>query len=296
MLSKLFYCQNDSAVSADLERLRSALIKALQADYINVNVESCRPGGTLGLFFYANLDGDRKFIKTHLPGVSQRDNLVKEIAILQILYGDILFIKKLELLVEEVEHVFLMMDTLELVPEKPNIEIIREIINEYNSKLNYVEKGDIKSLFSYLQVCDEAIHATEFLASERLISMEIAHQTLWNIQRLAETTSPFLLCHGDLSNNNIMQKNGINIVVDWEDALWGIRNYDLYYWLTFFDQRQYYSLIELKKYQIDIDECISSMTTIIITKSYLSYINGSSYNHSISIDRRMAEVFNVAKI
>lgn len=295
MLSKLSYYKNNKVVSADNDRLVSALTEALSSKYKTVRIEPCKPGGTLGIFFFADLEGKRKFIKTHLPGKNNRANIVKEIKILDALYGDLMIIQNVESALGEDEFTFLIMDQLTVLSERPNLKTMREIINEYNRKLDNVFDciGQNQSEYSFQQICDEAVNAAKILAAERLISYEIYCQSLECIQRYSEIKEPYSLCHGDLSNKNLMLKDDKLVVIDWEDAFWGIRNYDLYYWLTFFDQRRYYSLKEFTNNQIDIRECIDCMATVTILKCFLSYKNGTYKDYSLSFNQRMLEILNI---
>lgn len=292
MLSKLHYFATNNEVSIDMGLLMSILTTKLQSKHNHVRVESCRPGGTLGLFFYAVVDGQRKFVKTHLPGGFHRENLVKEISIISILYSDVLTIERLDCSVDADTHVFLVMDQLEAMREQPSVATIKEITNSHKKKLSKFSRSgqDIVTRYTFFQLCEEAVRAIKYLFNHELISRDTSTRSIECIEVLRSKPLPLYLGHGDLSNKNIMMKGERPVVIDWEDAMWTIENYDLYYWLTFFDQRRFYSVEQLSRYNIDITECVSCMVTVTILKCYLSYLNGTYKNNSSSFDQRLQEM------
>ena len=67
MLSKYYKQIYGKQVSAkgDIRPFADVLLKRLQLKYSQVELAEIQPGGTLGIFFEAFLDGKKQFIKTY---------------------------------------------------------------------------------------------------------------------------------------------------------------------------------------------------------------------------------------
>ena len=106
-------------------------------------------------------------------------------------------------------------------------------------------------------------------------------------------SEPHILCHGDLSNVNMLQRNGKAYIVDWEDAIWGVRGYDFLYWLTFMDQRTYMRKDTLQALGLCTERSKFILCFIILMKSYVSYKNKSYLNNKVTFSRRLQEAMDV---
>jgi aminoglycoside phosphotransferase family enzyme len=99
-----------------------------------------------------------------------------------------------------------------------------------------------------------------------------------------------VICHGDLSNKNIMLLDNKPIVLDWEDCFIGVESYDLCYWLTFFDQRKYYDRDMFSESYTEPKKMVALMVLITVLKCYLSYKNGSYKTNTVTFDQRLQQI------
>jgi len=105
---------------------------------------------------------------------------------------------------------------------------------------------------------------------------------------------PRCLCHGDLSDKNLMQKeSGEIIIIDWEDSFWGIDGYDYLYWLTFFQNRSFYRRENFNNLAYDNNTIKSVLAVILIIKSAISYYNGNYLRNSMTFEERITELLGV---
>lgn len=107
-------------------------------------------------------------------------------------------------------------------------------------------------------------------------------------------TLPSCVCHGDLSDKNIMRnQRGDLVVIDWEDAFWGCPGYDYLYWLTFFNHRKYYSRQAFAVKDLSSRQSRAIVTMILILKSAISFYNGDYRSHRMSMEDRLLEIWKV---
>ena len=296
MLSKLYGYSWNCAI--DYALLELNLKGALSSHFHDVSIEPCAPGGTFGIFFKAELDGKPYFIKTHQGNAEARNNLLKEINIMQALYKDCITVFSVES--ELPRHsaypsqIFFVMDRLEPLSTKLSpIETV-DLILDYNKKLTLLKLNEPYSFTSILETGETAL---EELISGGLVTHEIYEACFENIRLLKSLKlSNSVICHGDLSNKNILRKNSQIIVIDWEDAFLGVPGYDFCYWLTFFDQREFYNRRIFKDTQLSHDVGIAFMTLIVIVKSIIS-IRASTYkNNQISFNDRLSEILLMGRL
>lgn len=292
MLSKLFHSQFVSSYVVDQQVLAVELSREIQKTHSAVTIHPCESGGTSGVFFCGQIDGRKRFVKTHHPTHDALMNLKKEICIYEVLYRDILEIETAEVLLGGYKYICLIMDWLDELKQKPEPGEVRDIIRGYQKRIS---SRKIASEYSHKQILEESDRAFNVLRERKLISKD----TISSYQNIIESSNALVnddvLCHGDLGNKNIMVKQGELVIIDWEDAFWGTSDYDFYYWLTFFDQRALYSSEWFDFPGIDRDECVAYMARIVMLKSYLSYLNGAYTNNSLTFDERLSEIFALAE-
>ena len=169
------------------------------------------------------------------------------------------------------------------------LRFVQELIKKYNTKTSRISSDiinyNIDDLYSAARI------SFEILDNANLFSVEV---NLWCerlFRRLVEyAEKDRILCHGDLSNKNIMIWKENVLVLDWEDALLAYPDYDMLYWLTFYSQRRYYSChlfddIGVKeKYGKDI------MVLILLVKCCIAYRNKTYLNNRLSFNERINEV------
>lgn len=300
MLSKIYHYNNPELKVQDCynlyyQELKSVLTKTHELVHIN----EIRPGGTLGLFSYAEIDEKKRFIKTHLKGNTYRNNLLKEISILKILYEDCLDIAQEDILIGGEQQTFLIMDFLQEFKEPLALNKVKSIIEDNTEKLsNYKGKQlNLEDVYTITELYDEAVSALYLLDEKGFINKEVFKKCSNHFDYIKEEvlnkSDQSVLCHGDLSNKNIMHLGNRPIIIDWEDSIIGTRDYDLCYWLTFFDQRVYYHQDLSELTNIEPGKLKAWMTLITVLKCYLSYKNGSYLSNAVSFDQRLEEIFSI---
>ncbi len=297
MLSKLFHEINKKNIkSVNILSIISALTLKLKEEFCFVSIEYIHTCGTLGLFFNAILDGNKLFIKTHLPGKNYRNNLLKEIKIYKILYKDLLYINHIDLNICDHDYSFLIMDYLKPLKDNLKPDEMKLIIKDYSNKLKDVLKDEnlVKNIYTFDLILREAKNALKELSKEKLINSYIEDRCYEYISILKyDPLEDATICHGDLSNKNIMLKDDSIIVIDWEDMFLGTKDYDFCFWLTFFNQRKYYNEVMFLQYEVDKLKCIAYMIVIVILKCYLSYKNCSYLTNLVKMDDRLYEIINL---
>lgn len=292
MLSK-FYCDGkgemNKADTIDVSALNNAIKEIYSCN--DVSVERIFPGGTLGVFFQTVIDGKRLFIKTCAVDEMCRINLHKEIEIMKVLYEGALNINSFCTNNNGVQKEFMVMDFIDVKSASYEPKFVDDLIREYEVKLNIVLPEIVN--YNSDDLYRAALTSFETLCKANQFSAEVGARCESALKRLKEYDGSGTLCHGDLSNVNIMIREEDVLVLDWEDALMAYPEYDILYWLTFYSQRKYYNchLFEdigvKKQYGKDI------MVMILLIKCYLSYRNKSYINNKLSINDRINEIINM---
>jgi hypothetical protein len=251
-------------------------------------------GGTLSLCFVGELQGQTRFFKTHAVSAG-RVTLQREAAILESTAEDRADVRLLKLQHGDQERIWLHMKSLRpcaaLSPA-----MARDLVDSFEGPLAAIaDYGLVPETDNIKLLLTEAETALEELSTQGLLSQVVqdkaqtcvarcnAHCADWSVQ----------LCHGDLGPANIMTEGQDPLVVDWEDAFWGIPGYDYLYWLTFFNNRQWLLPEALGYTPIGRTNEVSLMVVILLLKSLLSVRNGSFRDNSVSLDARILEVLNL---
>jgi fructosamine-3-kinase len=275
MISKLIYhLDNNHNVQSNKKLVEETLKRHFYHPKRSVIIEPIG-GGTLGITFVLIVDGKRRFVKTHLPSQSCRMNVIKEIKLMTFLYEE-LNVQRLDLCIGSSIQTYFLMDELTYPEQVPHITDVQNLIVSYSRQLNNFEDlNNFPSHYTFSNLFTLGQKALEELLDKQLISLDVYDAVLPYfdyLQILIPALRP-VLCHGDLSNKNIMYKNDKLIVVDWEDAFWGVEDYDYLYWLTFFNNRKYYSQNIFKGSYYDKRKQISILLLILILKSYSIFRN-----------------------
>ncbi len=303
MLSKIIHHENYvNLQDIDGELLYNAVRKYFY-DFKGkeINIYDGGVKGTLGVVFSIEIEGKSFFAKTHKPSVFHRNNLDKEYFLLKNIYDRELYLEKISIiLLGEVYHV-LIMDRLQVNNSTDSINdkiaYIESTLCEIN-KLNTVQKITSHSFFTpefrFSFLYGKAISSLEYLHQHSLIKSSLCNK-IHRVFDYYKTHSNWeqVLCHGDLSNPNIMVKDGLLFILDWEDAFPGSLKYDLSYWLTFMDQRKYYQHEIVKDLIKNDDEIFFYMIMVLVLKGYLSILDGSIFQHKITIHERIEEILEL---
>lgn len=296
MLSKYYkrvICGNQDLPEGNTSLLRSALKMRLNQKFSDVKLISLHPGGTLGIFFKAQLDNKYQFIKTYPAEPEYQRNLQKEIAIMSFLYERDLEFEYERIKIGDQELIFFRMDFLEYPSQSLTMAEVHNCIFDYQKKL---EGHNYPVVYCLENVIDAGRSSRDFLYKKGLLSKVIYKQLGKSILFVEQNLPMFprILCHGDLSNVNMMcKKGGKIIVIDWEDALIAFPGYDFLYWLTFFSQRQFYKRGLLESFGIDTAFGVSVMALIILVKCNLAYHSGAYRNDSLTFNERLQELYSI---
>lgn len=290
MLSK-FYCDSSGKMNkADTFEV-SALNSAIKEIYSckDVHVERIFPGGTLGIFFQAVMDGKRFFIKTCDADKMCQANLHKEVEIMKALYERQLCINSFVIDHHGLQKEFIIMDYIVVKNNAYEMKFVQELIRSYHVKLNGVPHDIVN--YNTDDLYRAASISFEILSKTDLLSVEVG---VWceRVFKRLETYNDNgrVLCHGDLSNVNIMIREEDVLVLDWEDAVMAYPEYDILYWLTFYSQRKYYSSHLFDDIGLEEQYGKDIMVMILLIKCYLSYRNKSYLNNKLSINDRINEI------
>lgn len=289
MLSKFYdlLCPKDNGVDKDF--FADLQMVALSDSHLE-NVRSIHPGGTLGLFFEGTKDGHKYFVKTHKPNEEARKNLIKELFIIQGIYGNDIELWSFCANIKGHEQVFLCMPFFEISKNEYSIKDIDNLASTYALILNDKQKYKMIN-YSEKDFINAVNVSNDMLFRKRLISKDIYHYIEKAFRNYESYTSDGLcVCHGDLSNPNIVDVEGRLVALDWEDAMFGVPKYDLLYWLTFFSQRRYYNSMMFRDIGISEGYAKDIMAMILSVKSYLSVLNDSYHNNRLTIEDRIAEI------
>lgn len=293
MLSKFYHDVNKDINKADTFTV-SALNKAVCEVYPgkDVFVERIFPGGTLNIFFRAVIDGKNFFIKTHTNEQMNRLNLQKEIQILRALYRDTLNIHTFSITCGNTPKIFLMMDFIHSENRIYELPFVHDLIKGYHFQLGKISPDIIN--YNIDDLYQAALKSYDVIGEANLLSADIRLECGKVLKRLkGYNDCEQVLCHGDLSNVNIMPWRDSVIVLDWEDAVFAYPKYDILYWLTFYLQRKYYSSHLFNDIGVNEQYGKDIMLMILLIKSYLSYRNKSYLKNQISINDRLGEVIHM---
>lgn len=233
------------------------------------------------------------FVKTHLSNNVYKIALSKEYQIMQSVYGKEMFLECLSIPTENnAESIFLLMDYLKpgcSMSKKDIAEVIEQYSNNDTLQFNGKDMYDIEELLTEAKksLCD--LDEKGFYSANIVKMAEILLSELESY--LASSTR--ILCHGDLADKNIMMtSDNKKILLDWEDAFWGVDGYDYLYWLTFFSHRRFYNNSEVFKLPSVLPEIVAGiLTLIVLIKNAISYYSGEYVNNTLSMDNRLKEIY-----
>lgn len=303
MLNKLHYFKSlyekniliDKA-SEDLSRYEEAKNKIEQYFLQKESSYKVKKVGSPGRSSYSFLAVDSlnnaRFIKCSIPERNHVLALEKEFRILSKLYD-----YNLELIRLDGEISFIMMDQLFPLENDFDYSSAGELISGFKDCLNSSEVLNLPSTYDIGDLLIEAKDGLVSLYSHHAIS-QCCFQIINSLFDYLETEFarlPRILCHGDFGLANCMtDKNGQIVLIDWEDAFLGTKNYDLCYWTTFMNHRNYYENLlgtecRDRKYNTAV------IVMIIVLKEYISFLNGQIRQNKTSCEERLEEVLEYLK-
>lgn len=295
MLSKLRYFEDNTDFDLNVAKQRVNLNGL--AHCLNVEPGEIRPveGGTLGLCYLVRLNEGVSFLKTHIDMRGQQ-NLIKEKAILSGLYGDQIEVRCIDTGEEESRRLWLSMRQLvSSAVEKPPCQMLRmsKALQHALSGLPVTQTVPAQdNIYSILRHGNAALKNLE---QQRLINGSLAQRLNSCFLLLEDQIGqyPLCICHGDLGPQNIMNNGANCIVIDWEDAFWGVEGYDYLYWLTFVQNRKYYTQKVLGCTPLGYNLEKSIIALIVALKSDLAVKRNLHLNYKISVQERLLEILSL---
>jgi hypothetical protein len=276
-------------ITADRARVLPALRQQLQSSSRAVSVTPAL-GGTLGACFDTEIAGEKRFLKTHLPGAAARASLAKEVDVLARLYGNTVVLDRFDvMLADGTARLCLLMPALLPLaePMQPAEAIV--LADSCSERLGDWRPDDTPAFEQYLA---SAARALETLSDRNLIQQATADETGRLIARLEERLPdlPTALCHGDFGPKNVMLAGTEPRVIDWEDAFVGIAGYDYLYWLTFMGNRPFLQAAAFGRTGLSPEVERAILALVVLLKSYLAVLSGEYLKHTVLPQARIAEI------
>ena len=253
-------------------------------------------GGTLGACYFCEIDGRHRFLKTNTYPQGAK-LLRKEFFLLRYFYSAALAVEDVNINTLNNKRTWFYFNRLKNINSQLTPENIDKLIKENRKKTCDFEKCDLipkEDNISFL--LKKSKKSLEFLYDKKLLTEDLENEVRHRLCLLDGEfiKMPQVLCHGDLGPKNILADGSFNyFLIDWEDAFWGVEEYDYLYWLTFFENRRYYADLKLSNRNIEPECAKNIMLMIVVLKSYISYISGSYSNNSVSFGDRLIEILNI---
>lgn len=294
MLGKIAFFETDDRpdIAADRARILPALRQQLQSSGRNADVTSML-GGTLGICFDAEIAGEKRFLKTHLPEPAARASLTREADILARLYGETIVLDRFELpLADGTKRLCLLMPALAPLSGPMQAADAAAMARECSERLGGWRPDDLPSFDHYLV---SAARALKTLSDRDLLDQASAAEVRGLIGLLGDRFAhlPATLCHGDFGPKNVMLEGMTPRVIDWEDAFLGIAGYDYLYWLTFMENRPFLQTAAFGRTGLapEIERAILAL--VVLLKCYLAVCSGAYLKHAVSPQARIAEILEL---
>lgn len=252
--------------------------------------------GTLNASFVIHTDKNSFFLKTYLAP-SGRATLEREASFLGGLYSEGLSLEFRQLQESDSNRLWLMMPVFEKNYRSLQPQEIVQLLNDLNLQCIRTSYPDIvdakKDNINTLIDLAKAAHAN--LSSQNLLNREVQSITLGALSFLDQEilgVQP-TLCHGDLSPLNIMWHQTFPILIDWEDAFIGVKDYDYLFWLTFFENRGLYQANPLQHTSIDRRVARALLVMIVLLKCELAWRRNTWRQNTLGFNDRILEISNL---
>jgi Phosphotransferase enzyme family len=274
------------------ERVLSALRTHLQSPGRDVIVTPV-PGGTLGICFDTKISGERRFLKTHLPGAKARASLAQEADLLLRLYGDAIMLDRFDIpLADGTARLCVQMPTLAPLAAPMQPEAAASMAREWGELFG---KDRRKTILTFEQYLTCAARALATLTERDLLEAASAVEMRRLVATLEDglTRLPRALNHGDFGPKNVMVNGEKLLAIDWEDAFWGVAGYDYLYWLTFMENRPFLRSAAFGRTELGPDVERAILALVVLLKSYLAVCSGAYLGHTVPIQARIAEILEL---
>lgn len=296
MLSKLrsFASLSDEDIRSRREGISpQSLLSAFDKQY---GVIERINSGTLSASFVAHANKNNVFLKTYIAPHG-RATLEREARFLGALYSDSFSLEFRQLYEPDSNRLWLMMPVFEkncrALHSREIVHLLNDLdlqsLSESNPGIVDVNKDNINALI------DLGKTAHENLSYQGILNREVQTVTLAALNFLDREISGVqpTLCHGDLSPYNIMRYNTVPILIDWEDAFFGVKDYDYLFWLTFFENRGLYRANPLQHISIDRQVAKALLVMIVLLKCELAWRRNNWHQNSLGFNDRILEISNL---
>lgn len=294
MLGKIAFFETDNRpdIAADRARILPALRRQLQSSGRNAVVAPVL-GGTLGICFDAEIAGEKRFLKTHLPDAAARASLAREADILERLSGKTIVLDRFEVpLADGTSRLCLLMPALAPLPAPIEPAHAAAMARECGERLGDWRPDDLPAFEHYLVAANRALKT---LSDRGLLEQPSATEMRGLMRLLAERLPnlPAALCHGDFGPKNIMLEGTVPRIIDWEDAFLGIAGYDYLYWLTFMENRPFLQTAAFGRTGLSPKIERAILALVVLLKSYLAVCSGAYLKHALSAQARITEILEL---
>ena len=274
-----------------MQDLHAAVKYHLSREFGSSSVRSIS-GGTLGVCLQADTGSRQFFIKTHQADQASQDNLVKEFELLFALYGHIIRIERFDVQLSSGLRICILMDWLDVSTTTYAPSDVRSIISGCNDTLKNWSIARASQFATFDDLIRDGDRALVELERLKYISSVSASMIRPYFDKLKDAVAelPPVICHGDLSNKNIMLNGNTSIVIDWEDAFVGFKGYDFLYWLTFMDNRKHLSRSIFGYSALDETNERGVLILIVAIKSLISVRTHSVLPSHMPIEQRLLEL------
>jgi Predicted choline kinase involved in LPS biosynthesis len=308
-VNKIGFFQSDAA--SQLESLKgvpepemNTLRTALMALYPGSSLE-IEPNfsGTLSSFLVLQTGARRIVVKSHLDDPTSLRDAIKGAILFENLYSHniecgFLWLKDVGI----GGKLYHLLEFLDEHPPLHPLELRKQISHYFSEQIDFnvlnssFPPDALKSVHqNYRFYFDTLIEFEVFNYLDRLlhggaISADTHSQACLRIQ----TNIPFLqslprgLCHGDLSNKNILSKHSQAVIIDWEDAFMAPWTYDMAFWASFFDNKKHLEVCDTWLEPGEQKSFWLLYLIAVIKKSFLRYLRGDHLRDEISIDDRIS--------
>ncbi|WP_431204260.1 phosphotransferase family protein [Bradyrhizobium betae] len=247
-------------------------------------------GGTLGVCFDAEIAGEKRFLKTHLPGTPPARALPEKPTCLRGSTAAPSCSTDSDVpLADGTARLCLLMPALLPLAGPMQPAEAAAIAGECSERLGDWRPDHTPTFEQYLA---SAARALPMLSDRNLIELATADETHRLIARLEERLPklPAALCHGDFGPKNIMLAGTEPRVIDWEDAFAGIAGYDYLYWLTFMENRAFLQTAAFGRTGLSPEIERAVLVLVVLLKSYLAVHSGAYLKHAVPPQARIAEI------
>lgn len=292
MISKIFrYETQFNSIDYSPEEIISKIISFYKLSNMELVFLHKFNIGTVDFAYKVRLNSREYFLKAVWGSEMLQERMKIEHSVMKSLYG-----QKLELRYNEITDIpyacFLVLELLENYDNIIHIKQIQNLILEFKYNVDVI--NILKNTkYDYNYIFEKSVQALDCLSNFNYITTKTKCKITSLLSKNYYKSHCEYVCHGDLSNNNILLHNNKLLLIDWEDAILAHENYDITYWLTFISQRKLLKVETLKKYNLLNKGSYQTFLVIILLKEYLSYINNTIDNNAIGTQERLYQIISL---